>query len=123
VLRGRYQFGVDELAEIRAYLVELRRQGTNGNAPSVRATLRQRGFYLSDWARPGQKLGPDELDWLVENNLIQLSPGLGTHMAWDAFESFDMWWDYVGRCRAMSARTELDLRMIDRALMVAGQRP
>jgi hypothetical protein len=74
-LKGRHTFKADELNEIKELLVRL--ETANGDAPAIRAKLRRRGFYLSDWHQPGQRFSTAELDRLVEGGLITVGPSPG----------------------------------------------
>jgi hypothetical protein len=70
----------------------------------------------------GHPFAPAEAGYPMMDRFSVCAVGLGDFAEPSAFESFELWWDHVGRCRRLSTRRRLDLRVVDRALMVAGQR-
>ncbi len=70
----------------------------------------------------GRPFAPPGAGYPMMDRFSVEAAGLGTLTGGNSFESYELWWNYVCRCRALGARTELDLRVIDRALFIAGKR-
>jgi hypothetical protein len=72
-MRTSRTFTPEAAQEIRALLLAVRRS-PRAQQTRLRQQIRDRGFYISDFARPQSGFASDNFDQLIDQGTIQVKP-------------------------------------------------